>query len=716
VIQIVFIFALLFVTWFLLFGCSTLPEQSKSAILSKQDGPTLRVKEVDFVGNRVFTDAELRRQLEVTGDGGFWRSILGRNIYTPEGWQADATRLTQYMADRGYLKASVGNPSIEYINPGDETRSEGDIPIRLIIRINEGPIHRLLNLVVQEGKVVNDQFARAQFEIKFGDVVRANLLEQGLNRLRHIYGRQGYIKFAPAIDFKFIPISENEVLVDLTITLKEGPLFILGRLEVTGNQRTLDAVIRRMIPLYEGEVFDYSKLVTGIERINRTGLFEPLSMQQLKIDYDTARGIANVELPVVERDRQRIDFSGGGGTTGGVSLGIDYENHNLTGRADSLSGQIRIGNFERILSGRYSRTLLTSRPIDVSFSGFYQRIEFVNAGTGDDRLPLYIQNASGLNFGLGVPLEGGRNSLAAPTRAGIYYSFTSSVLEELVAPGTPMQRYLEQPSIRTGTLTPFLLHDTMERGFDPRRGRRLSLGVDFGGRWLGGNINTIQPRVDYRQFIPLGLFREEPRVLGFRVRASHIAGFGTPFVDRSLSTVDGVPIFNRYFLGGEHEVRGYRLNSISPLARIERFLVVPDLPPILIASDLRPIGGDTELIFNAEYIVPLKSRLSLAAFFDIGTSFNARRLNEQRAESSGTLEPEDSTATLVTILRPLERQLTPAYRASFGAELRFSVPALNLPLRLIFAVNPNAQVRPVDPALFVPEKRFAFVIGFSRTL
>jgi len=67
-------------------------------------------------------------------------------------------------------------------------------------------------------------------------------------------------------------------------------------------------------------------------------------------------------------------------------------------------------------------------------------------------------------------------------------------------------------------------------------------------------------------------------------------------------------------------------------------------------------------------------------------------------------------------LRPLEKQLTPAYRISFGAELRFSVPVLKLPLRLIFAVNPNAQVQPTNPALIVPEKRFAFVIGFSRTL
>src|SRR5262245_63025906 len=99
------------------------------------------------------------------------------------------------MADRGYLKASVGKPSIEYINPGDEARREGNIPIRLVIKINEGPLHRLLNLVVEGGTIINNQQARAQFEIKFGDVLRASLLEQGLNGLRNIYGRLGHIRF-----------------------------------------------------------------------------------------------------------------------------------------------------------------------------------------------------------------------------------------------------------------------------------------------------------------------------------------------------------------------------------------------------------------------------------------------------------------------------------------------------------------------------------------
>jgi outer membrane protein insertion porin family len=279
---------------------------------------------------------------------------------------------------------------------------------------------------------------------------------------------------------------------------------------------------------------------------------------------------------------------------------------------------------------------------------------------------------------------------------------------------------IEQSNIRIAALTPFLMHNTLERDFDPRRGRRLTLAVEAAGRALGGNVNTIRPYFDYRQFIAFGPFelsRGEPRVFGFRLRAAHIAAFGEPFLARTLSQVDGVPIFNRFFLGGETEVRGYEVNSIAPLARVDRLLVIGGTSSLL-ATDIRPIGGDTLMIANAEYRVPVTSWLSTAAFFDLGAAFNARKIEEQRFESPTLLQPGDVPATIVTVLRPLANGIgdLPNYRVSIGVELRFRVPAFNLPLRLIFAYNPNAQRNPADPLLLAPERRFVFRIGFGRTL
>lgn len=659
--------------------------------------------------------------MRLVGEAGLLRRIGQRNVYTRERFQEDAVRLLKYMTDRGYLRASIGEPKIRFVNIADAAKTTGDVPIRLIIPISEGPLHKLGKLTVLDGTVMSPDQARAQFPIKEGDVINAGLMDEALNRLRNYYGRLGYLQFAPTIDFKFSPEVNNESVTDITITLNEGKKLTLGRLEFSGNRRTLDLFLRRIVPLNEGDVFDYGRLEEGLERLNRTGLFNPITPADLVITYDLARATANVEIRVIERDVQRIDFSGGAGTYGAFNLGVDYSNINLTGRIDSFAAQTRLGNLEQVVSGRYGVTLLTARPVTLSFSGSFQRFVFVDARTQqDNQRPLYIQTSGGLIAGATIPVARGRNSLAAPTRASLFYSLNFNSLEDLLAERAINVSNIERSNIRLASLTPALTRDTLLRDFDPLRGMRLTAGLEVAGRAIGGNINTIRPWVDFRQFFPLnqGLFRDEPNVFGYRVRAASIAAYGRPFDARTLSVINGVPIFNRFFVGGVAEVRGYPINSIAPLARVDRFLVIGNNPPLLFSTDVQPVGGDTELIANAEYRAPLLRRLSGAAFFDIGSAFNARGLPVQRFTSPVQLTPPVPNSFLVTQVGPLGgvADQIPSYRISLGVELRIMVPIANLPLRLIFAYNPNAQTRPAPLTLLAPEKKFAFVIGFGRTL
>ena len=235
-------------------------------------------------------------------------------------------------------------------------------------------------------------------------------------------------------------------------------------------------------------------------------------------------------------------------------------------------------------------------------------------------------------------------------------------------------------------------------------------------------MNTIKPSFDFSCFFPLGTRENrnpgsirEPQVVGVRVRASHISTAGKPFRPEALSSVGGVPIFKRFFLGGQQEVRGYDVNSIAPLARVERNVIQNGEPPVLLSSELRPIGGDAEVVMNAEYRVPLVWRLSAAAFADFGASFNIRHLSQERVESPGRIEPLSTPVIIETVLQTIDSGL-PDYRVSVGAELRIHIPVLNIPLRLIVSANPNAQRRPPPGVLLAPEKRFTFGFGFGRTL
>jgi outer membrane protein insertion porin family len=497
--------------------------------------------------------------------------------------------------------------------------------------------------------------------------------------------------------------------------------FRLGNLNITGNTHTKLYVILRMIPISPGEIFNTSLWELGLEQMNRSGLFEPIEQKDIVLKPNAATGLIDVDLHLTERDHQRVDFSGGGGTTGGSSVALDYSNTNLTGRGDRLTGRIRLGTRERGAGATYSVNSYGRVPIYYDLTGFFERLEFVNASTvAQGKEPLFIERSGGGSIGVFLPLNRSKYTLSSLTRVGLIYAISSTNLADLLLATTTGVRSLEQGGLRTASLTLLFLHNTLDRELDPQRGQRFALGVELGARALGGSLNSFKPYADYRRFWSLRTSNDsrEPMAVGFRVRASHIRSFGEPFTERALSTVRGVPVFNRFFLGGETEVRGYDVNSISPLARLQRFVVnQPNAEPFL-SSEVRPVGGDTEALFNAEYRIPLFWQLSTAAFFDIGTSFNARSLTKESFETMTTVQSTGAPVTVLTVLKPLKpgQDFLPLYRASVGGELRFPIPLVHIPLRLIFAWNPNAQKVVPEGALVAPEKRFAFRVGFSRTL
>ena len=499
--------------------------------------------------------------------------------------------------------------------------------------------------------------------------------------------------------------------------------FRLGSVTVSGNSHTKLFVILRMIPLNPGDVFNQSLWDFGIDQINRSGLFEQIQPSDIVMKPAATTGLVDVELHLTERDHQRVDFSGGGGTTGGASLSFDYSNFNLTGRGDRLAGRVRIGTREQSGGVDYSGLIYGKVPLSFDLSGFFERMEFVNANTiSQGREPLFVERTGGGSIGAFLPLNKSRYTIAATTRAGLVYSFTSTNLADALLSGAAAPSSLEQGGLKIASLTPLLIHDTLDREFDPNRGGRLLAGFELAARSLGGSLDIMKPYVDYRQFFTLRRSAadnyREPMAMGFRVRASHIRAFGEPFSQQALSTVQGVPVFKRFFIGGETEVRGYDVHSIASLARVKRFEIPDGAPATLLSSEVRPVGGDTELLFNAEYRVPIIWRLSSAAFFDIGSPFNARGLTKESFQTQTQIQSTGVPATIITVLKPLKpgQDSLPSYRYSLGGELRFPIPVLNIPLRLIFAWNPNAQRVLPDGVLLAPEKRFAFRVGFTRTL
>ena len=226
----------------------------------------------------------------------------------------------------------------------------------------------------------------------------------------------------------------------------------------------------------------------------------------------------------------------------------------------------------------------------------------------------------------------------------------------------------KQPNILTsrGTLT--FSYDTRNASVDPTKGREISVALAVAG--LGGDVRTYQPTLSYTQFFPVRRKKSEhPEVFGFRIIAGTVGSFATTSKVRnaqSLAFVDGIPIFERFFLGDEFTIRGYNVRSISPIAPVDTFITSRNVKIATTASgpitevtgipssaaqigvftgssgsnvaslprSFTSVGGDTQILGNFEYRIPIISdTVSLAAFADIGTAFNLRSKKDQSFSS-----------------------------------------------------------------------------------
>ncbi|KAF0250088.1 MAG: outer membrane protein [bacterium] len=200
---------------------------------------------------------------------------------------------------------------------------------------------------------------------------------------------------------------------------------------------------------------------------------------------------------------------------------------------------------------------------------------------------------------------------------------------------------------------------------------------------MGGDVKVIFPAVEIKYFRPI-IKREKPQVLGMRLLVEKVISFGEPPTTNSLAFIDGVPIFNRFFLGGEDTLRGYNVRSISPIARLERFFTATDVRAVELGTnrvipvikpgrrfftfnnklisnpnfpEFTPVGADTQILYNLEYRIPIAGPLTMALFADAGTAFNTASISDQSLVQNPfvTTIPDDPSALFqqsVFILNP----------------------------------------------------------------
>lgn len=687
---------------------------STAVTFAIDEGDRVRVVEVQFEGNEVFSDGKLRGAMKYVKEAGLITRFKGQDILDREKLDFDLRGVDNYMRSKGYLQARHGEPRVESVGrrrtgfpilplPFLSSVDEG---LRVTIPIVEGKLYRIGEMKIEGNSIYSEDQVRSVIGLNKGDIANAEKISKALfENLKKIYGSQGFIEYTaePVPTFKDNPQKPDEGIVDFAITIEEGKQFTLRRLEFSGNTFTRDNVLRREVLINEGDIYNQGYWEYSVIKLNQVGYFEPIDKDK-DADFRTndEEATVDINLKVTERGRQQISFNGGLSGIGGSFFGLEYSTNNLLGRGEILSINLAAGNRQRSFQFSFTEPYIRNRPITAGFTIFAFNQKFFGEGTFLSQNLAAQRGASGSTFdffntdeeNLFTRISYGASVFAsAPlsefyrkrrftqfSRIGASYQFSTSSVEDPVVnegsscgDGTPVNstgnaQFIPviycQPSIITsrGTLT--FTYDTRNASVDPTTGRELSFAIAVAG--LGGDVRTFQPTLSYTQFFPVRKKKSErPEVFGFRILAGTVSSFAiTEKVKtaNSLAFVDGIPIFERFFLGDEFTIRGYNVRSISPITPLDTFITsrnvvvaqnpfgtavaVPGVPASLanvgvftglsgnnmagLPRSFTPIGGDTQLLGNFEYRIPvIGSTVGLAAFADVGTTFNLRSKNDQ---------------------------------------------------------------------------------------
>ena len=673
------------------------------------EGDRVRVVDIQFEGNEVFSDGALRGAMKYVKEAGLITRFKGSDILNREKLEYDLRLVDNYMRSKGYLQARHGEPRVESAGrrrtgfpvlplPFLSSVDEG---LRITVPIVEGKVYRLGEFKVEGNSIFSEAQIRAVIGLNKGDIADGEKVSKGLfENLKKFYGQQGFIEYTaePVPTFKDNPANPNEGIVDFTVTIEEGKQFMLRRLEFVGNTFTRDNVLRREVLINEGDIYNDAYWEYSVVKLNQLGYFNPIDKDK-DVDRRTNDEEATVDLSlkVSERGRQQISFNGGISGIGGSFFGLEYSTNNLLGRGEVLSFNLAAGNRQRSFQFSFTEPYIKDRPISAGFSLFAFSQKFFGEGTflsqninaqadalnsvfnlnNIDERNLFTRDSYGGSIFVSAPLSEfyRKRRFTQFSRVGASYQLSLSSVKDPEAntdPNNPtafIPVIYTQPNILTsrGTLT--FTYDTRNANIDPTSGRELSMAVALAG--LGGDVRTYQPTLSYTQFFPMRRKRtKHPEVFGFRVIAGTVGSFATTEKVRnsqSLAFVDGVPIFERFFLGDEFTIRGYNVRSIGPIAPVDTFItsrnvvvaenasgaptVVEGLPAGVaslgtftgltganvgrLPRTFTSVGGDTQVLANLEYRIPIISdAVSLAAFADVGSAFNIRSKNDQTFSSN----------------------------------------------------------------------------------
>lgn len=722
-----------------------IPPSSLEVTFRVNEGPKVKVGHIDIVGNATFKDKSIIRAMKNLRPIGLPHSLLFESLFSKtydlSKLEMDKDAIRNFYQDRGYFTARALDHTVT-------TRKVGGGKFKLIpFYMNSPGIRADIKMPVEEGRLykirnwnyvgvklfrVPEALTPQLFGMKQGDVFSTDKFRKGIERLRETYGGFGYIDFVPDPIPEPVPGTDQ---IDITFNVDEGKQFFVRRIDFSGNTTTRDKVIRRELMIDEGDLFNAKLWELSILRLNQLGYFETLKKEDAaQVTRDTRSSTVDILLKVKERGKNSIGLTGGVSGIAGSFVGFNYETNNFLGLGETLSLQSQLGNRIQNITLGFTEPYFLDRPLQLGFTVFQQRFSYdqareasifagqdlISAFSSLDQQSLlnYVSNGRGFTVFTSYPL---RRSFA---RVGLSYGYSSTKYTPLTTAANTYFQFVNfqglagansLTGIRTSQIIPSYTYNSVNHPINPTNGRSLSVSVGFAGNFLGGNVNMIQPTLTMTYFKPIPW--KKNHVFGMRFLASHVSGYGGKVA----------PPFNRYYIGGEQDVRGFEIWGISPIAYVPSSASVPvynadgsarkqkvvtngieSFENVMMTVPIYQMifpGGDTQGVGNFEYRIPIAGPVNLAAFFDAGIDMILRP--DQLSLNPGRLEELNSQFPSAAFKnRAIIQRGTQQLRTSTGLELQVLLPVVNAPFRVYWAYNPTIVRQIIQPPIVADRSMF----------
>jgi len=529
-------------------------ENEAKVVFSIQEGPEFEIDEIVFNGNQAFSDGKLKKQMKT-------KELLLFFFYgtlkTSE-LKADSDRIKAFYLNNGYLDVKIGEPQVEINREAKK--------IRISIDIQEGSQFRVGQMSMSGNTVFEAKDLLRDLSTKPGEVFSYEVLQRDLFHITDRYGERGHIfaDVSPLTD-----LDREKLLVNIKLGVQEGKQIRLERLEISGNDRTRDNVIRREFRIGEGDIYDSRAVRRGKDALNYLGFFEELKV-------DTVPGSTEdqliLKLGVKERLTGTFSLGGGYGSVDGVMAMAQIAESNLFGRGIrvSLSGEVAQRRLR--LNLHFFDPKVYDTDNSLGFNLYNQERDF------DD----WREGRVGGDVTYGRPIY------------WLFQGYLTYRYERLkifdLSRDAPRNVREQRGESTISSLTFVLQRDLRDSAIDPSRGSRGLASAQYAGGFLGGDNHFMKYEGDFSYYHPLFW-----KVVG--VVHGNI-GFAEGLGDQEL------PVSERYFLGGPTTVRGYEFMDIGP-----------------VDENGEPYGGNKKLIFNVEIVFPLIENFKGVLFYDRGNAW-----------------------------------------------------------------------------------------------